>query len=218
MLPEIRITADGSHTLYRRDLDEHYHSLYGSLTESRHIFIEMGLRYRLDKGIACPIRIFEVGLGTGLNAVLTAMTGIKASYTAVEKYPVDVETIRQLHFGDSIDHDLFAKIHQAPSNKRTDILETFSILKLDKDFCSIDLPGIFDCIYMDAFAPEKQPEMWSHERLALLAEVLAPGGVLTTYCAKGSIRRDFESLGLIAERLPGPPGGKREILRVSKPY
>ena len=37
-------TADGSYTLYVPELDEHYHSVKGALTESQHIFIEMGLK------------------------------------------------------------------------------------------------------------------------------------------------------------------------------
>ncbi|MDE6457225.1 MAG: SAM-dependent methyltransferase, partial [Muribaculum sp.] len=67
-----------------------------------------------------------------------------------------------------------------------------------------------------AFAPEKQPEMWSEEALRRVVSVMNPGAVLTTYCAKGAIRRLLQSLGLTVERLPGPPGGKREILRATK--
>lgn len=32
-------TADGSYTLYVPELDEHYHSVKGALTESQHVFI-----------------------------------------------------------------------------------------------------------------------------------------------------------------------------------
>ena len=40
-------------------------------------------------------------------------------------------------------------------------------------------------------------------------------GVLVTYCAKGQVRRDLETVGFIVERLDGPPG-KREMLRATK--
>lgn len=63
-------TADGSYTLYVPELDEHYHSVKGALTESQHIFIEMGLKH---SPVSEP-HILEIGLGTGLNAFLTLLS------------------------------------------------------------------------------------------------------------------------------------------------
>ena len=40
-------------------------------------------------------------------------------------------------------------------------------------------------------------------------------GVLTTYCAKGVVKRTLKSVGFIIESLPGPPG-KREMTRAIK--
>ena len=67
--PQIEITADGSATLYIPEIDEHYHSVKGALTESLHIFIQTGFHYSK----ADPLTIFEVGFGTGLNAFLTLL-------------------------------------------------------------------------------------------------------------------------------------------------
>ena len=74
----------------------------------------------------------------------------------------------------------------------------------------------FDVIYFDAFAPEKQPEMWEPTLFEGLYQALNEGGILTTYCAKGVVRRMLQAAGFTVERLPGPPGGKREILRATK--
>jgi tRNA U34 5-methylaminomethyl-2-thiouridine-forming methyltransferase MnmC len=74
----------------------------------------------------------------------------------------------------------------------------------------------FDLVYFDAFAPEKQPEMWSEELFRHIYAAMNNNGILTTYCAKGVIRRLLQAIGFRVERLPGPPGGKREILRASK--
>ncbi len=79
------------------------------------------------------------------------------------------------------------------------------------------LPAKLDAVYFDAFAPEKQPEMWDEIIFQKLYDAMSHGGVLTTYCAKGSIRRMLQQIGFLTERLPGPPGGKREILRATKP-
>ena len=44
---------------------------------------------------------------------------------------------------------------------------------------------------------------------------MAEGGILTTYCAKGVVRRMMQKAGYSVERIPGPPG-KCEMLRAIK--
>ncbi|MFN7014953.1 MAG: SAM-dependent methyltransferase, partial [Bacteroidia bacterium] len=68
---ELIKTADGSFTLYLKDLDETYHSRHGAEQESMHVFINNGLRYYLLHQFNNEIAILEVGFGTGLNALLT---------------------------------------------------------------------------------------------------------------------------------------------------
>ena len=103
MEKELQITADGSHTLYIPAMDEHYHSVNGALQESRHIFIEAGLHAQ-EKDF---IRIVEVGFGTGLNAFLT-FKDVELSqahhidYHTVELYPLPLDTIRALNYGELI--------------------------------------------------------------------------------------------------------------------
>ena len=71
----IEYTADGSATLFVPELNEHYHSVKGALTESSHIFIDMGL-----KASASPApHILEIGFGTGLNALLTLIELLSSS-------------------------------------------------------------------------------------------------------------------------------------------
>ena len=81
------------------------------------------------------------------------------------------------------------------------------------DFTQLTIKEQYDVIYYDAFAPEKQPEMWTQEIFNQMYECLATNGILVTYCAKGVVRRMLQSAGFTVERLPGPPNGKREILR-----
>ena len=69
MKPAVTITGDGSSTVYLPGLNEHYHSTHGAVQESRHVFIEAGLKI-LKKD---NIRVFEMGFGTGLNALLSAL-------------------------------------------------------------------------------------------------------------------------------------------------
>ena len=220
-------TADGSYTLYVPELDEHYHSVKGALTESQHIFIEMGLKH----SPASDPHILEIGLGTGLNAFLTLLsaeeTRRKVHYTGIERYPLAEETLKQLDYprliGKQHEEDYYA-IHRAPWDTETEVSPWFTLHKIEDDFTRLfnsaegSRPAVprYDIIYFDAFAPEKQPEMWEQSLFDTLYKVLNDGGILTTYCAKGVVRRMLQTAGFTVERLPGPPGGKREILRATK--
>ena len=212
-------TADGSYTLYVPELDEHYHSVKGALTESQHIFIDMGLKH---SSVTAP-HILEIGLGTGLNCVLTLLEAKESQrhvhYTGIERYPLNEEIIRKLNYpsiiGKECEEDYFA-IHQAPWEENVCLSPWFTLHKMEGDFTHCSFEQKYDIIYFDAFAPEKQPEMWEQSLFDNLYQVLNEGGILTTYCAKGVVRRMLQTAGFKVERLPGPPGGKREILRAIK--
>lgn len=227
----IEHTADGSATLYVPELNEHYHSVKGALTESLHIFIDMGLK---ASAVAAP-RILEIGFGTGLNALLTLIeaerSGKEVHYTGIELYPLPWETIEQLRYVDASFADnerigmpveqvaqWFEALHTAPWEEDVVITPHFTLRKVQADFANNHLPLItnhYSLVYFDAFAPEKQPEMWTQELFDRLYVLMSQGGILTTYCAKGIVRRMLQSAGFTVERLPGPPGGKREILRAT---
>jgi len=218
MNPEIRITQDGSHTLYVPSLDEHYHSHFGAITESKHIFINAGLSSLASQRVS----ILEVGFGTGLNALLTAIYAgehkINTTYTTLEKYPLDLEVVKQLNYGSlsgSHGQELFETIHTAPWGAVSAITEWFSLNKILSDL-TIDTPeGLYDLIYFDAFGPDKQPEMWTLEVMSRMAAVTRQGSVLVTYSAKGSLKRMLRALGFEVTLLPGPPG-KRVMTRAVK--
>lgn len=212
----IEHTADGSATLFVPELDEHYHSIKGARTESQHVFVEMGMKHHQ----ANHLHIMEVGLGTGLNAYLTLKEAQKSGrtlrYTALERYPLQWQTVGQLNFTDD---PLFKALHDAAWETEVTITPEFTLIKKALDFTGEEFKKEnerYDIVYFDAFAPEKQPEMWDAQLFEQLFVMLNEGGILTTYCAKGVIRRMLQAAGFIVERLPGPPGGKREILRGTK--
>lgn len=228
----IEQTEDGSTTLFVPELNEHYHSVKGARTESQHIFIDMGLK----ASAATLPHILEIGFGTGLNALLTLETaGLEqrpVHYTGIELYPLSWEEVNVLHYSDN---PLFKELHTAPWHKDVNITPYFTLHKIQRDVnkvmsdkqsamsdrlpvhhSSLTTNHYFDLVYFDAFAPEKQPEMWSEELFRHIYAAMNNNGILTTYCAKGIIRRLLQAIGFRVERLPGPPGGKREILRASK--
>lgn len=210
---QIENTADGSCTLYLPAMDEHYHSIKGALTESQHIFVNLGFCH---SAFSYP-RVLEIGFGTGLNAFLTLLAaekeGKRVHYTGIELYPLPLATIEDLKYsGDP----RFKQLHTAPWNKEIPITVDFTLYKIETDFTGYSFTESYDLIYFDAFAPDKQPEMWSQELFNRLYVITNKGGILTTYCAKGMVRRMLQSAGFTVERLPGPPGGKREVLRATK--
>lgn len=210
-------TSDGSQTLQLPEINETYHSIHGAITESNHVYIERGYLFQSVKNPT----VFEVGFGTGLNALLTAIsaeqTKRKTHYISIEKFPLEKKITDQLNYGFSISKEaqqLFNKIHACNWGEIIQISEFFSLLKLEADLIEehlINIPNS-DVIYFDAFGPDKQPEMWTPEIFLKIFNITSPDGVFVTYSAKGEVRRQLARCGFSMERLPGPPG-KFQMLR-----
>ena len=218
MQSELRLTEDGSHTFFVPAIDECYHSTHGAVQESRHIFIEAALK-QCEKSV---IRVLEIGFGTGLNAFLTLVeaerSGKQIHYTSLEKYPIAIEKALPLNYPEEVDLEnrvAFELMHSSPWNCEVQISPYLSLTKIHADFTEYEFSEMYDVVYFDAFSPEKQPEMWTEERFKTIFLHCNDGAILTTYCAKGMVRRAMQSAGFVVERLAGPPG-KREILRSLK--
>jgi tRNA U34 5-methylaminomethyl-2-thiouridine-forming methyltransferase MnmC len=218
MQTEIITTEDGTKTLYVPELDEHYHSVYGAMQESIHVYIEAGLKKIKKKNI----RILEIGFGTGLNALLSlhyAENNEKTiDYKSVELYPLNKEIIEQLNYSSFFPenyHESFMIMHICRWNKKVMISEKFSLNKIETDFLIYQPDNNIDLIYFDAFGPDKQPEMWTEDLFLKLFDCLNPGGVFTTYTCKGQVKRNLKNAGFKVELIPGPPG-KREMIRATK--
>jgi tRNA U34 5-methylaminomethyl-2-thiouridine-forming methyltransferase MnmC len=211
-------TGDGSKTLFVSELNEHYHSTHGALAEARHVFIKNGL-IRSGRN---PISILEIGLGTGLNALLTCIEAeklkIKTKYFTIEKYPVSLNEAQNMGYVEMIGEGeaAFADMHNADWEVPVVISPHFTLNKIKADIEGLVLSEPIDVIYFDAFAPEKQPKMWEPQVFDYLFKNLTSGGFLTTYCAKGVVKRTLKSVGFIVEGVPGPPG-KREMIIATKP-
>jgi tRNA U34 5-methylaminomethyl-2-thiouridine-forming methyltransferase MnmC len=212
-------TADGSSTLFIRSLGEPYHSMNGALTESNHVFVKNGLLFCQKRELI----VFEVGFGTGLNCLLTAMEaasrGLKIIYIAVEKFPLDEQILKLLNYPTLIAGnapELWEKIHSAKWGVETKISDCFSLLKLNRDFTRLNYDELqgFDVIYFDAFAPAVQPEMWESGIFSDLYKKCNEGAILTTYCAKGEVRRRMVAAGFKVDRTPGPPGKKEMLMAI----
>ncbi len=222
-------TQDGSHSLYVPGLDETYHSTYGAIQEAQHVFIQHGLSYWIEKQRQPRLKILEVGLGTGLNALLTFLTSSKEKvlieYTGLEPFPIPWTYVQRLNYAAKLAQvgsyntaykDLqvkFAMLHQSKATSFSKLSDYFLFQKLGLCLEDFSAPSnSFDLIYFDAFAPSKQPEMWTIALLQKITQTMKIPGVLVTYCAQGQLKRNLQQLGMHLETLPGPPG-KKEMIR-----
>ncbi|MDA3928380.1 MAG: tRNA (5-methylaminomethyl-2-thiouridine)(34)-methyltransferase MnmD [Prolixibacteraceae bacterium] len=213
-------TEDGSHTLYIPEMDEHYHSTHGAIQESNHVFINAGFRHLKLR----EINILEVGLGTGLNALLTMMVcdenKQKVNYFGVEKYPLLKNEYANLNYNTETDFNYqanFLALHEFDFNIPLKLTANFSLTKINADVLDLSFENLpmFNLIYFDAFAPNKQSGIWTPNLFQKLYNACAKNAIFVTYCAQGQVRRDLQSVGFTVERIPGPPG-KREMLRATK--
>jgi len=220
MKREIITTSDGSKTIFIPEMDENYHSGHGALQEARHVFIKNGLQ---NLNVAGEINIFEMGFGTGLNALLTMIEAEqiqqKIHYCGIEAFPVELDLIRKIEYETLFEKQFeltFLELHTSEWNKLHTISEFYKFEKILQKIEDFEPESEkFDLIYFDAFGPRAQKEMWSPEILSKMYKILKKGGILVTYCANGQFKRDLKSIGFSVKALPGPPG-KREMTRALK--
>lgn len=214
-------TADGSNTLFNETIGEHYHSSHGALQESKHVFLEAGLKHAIDlKGE--EISVLEVGFGTGLNFILSLAyceaIKTKLDYTGIEAYPLTVEVLEQTGYKQYVPaknwEELIANYEQALLQKKE--LSPFCQLAIaHTTLAAFSTTEQFDLLYYDAFSVRHQPEMWTDEMIAHACSFLKKGGIFVSYAITGNLKRALKACGMSIEKLPGAPG-KREMIRAVK--
>lgn len=228
------MTNDGSHTLKHCELGELYHSTRGAIGESLHVFIEAGLRHVIrtrtenDRSMSSdgdndPISIFEVGFGSGLNALLTLTNSDEGiDYHAIEQYPIALETAALLNYTDYNPtmprESLFMDLHSANWGESVPITPNFKLTKYNNNIQLFDFEPLhdkFDIIYFDAFSPEVQPELWREQMMRSMYNILKNNGILVTYSSKGLVKQALRAVGFEVTRLEGALG-KRHMLRAIK--
>jgi tRNA U34 5-methylaminomethyl-2-thiouridine-forming methyltransferase MnmC len=222
MKRHLQLTADGSHTIQIDELNVTYHSKHGAIQESRHVFIDAGISYLHQVKQLNEYRILEMGFGTGLNALLTAIfadqMNVHINYHSVEAFPLTADEVAMLNYGTLLQQvSFFSQMHAAPWNTATPIHPKFELNKHYCELSSFITQEPFHIIYYDAFAPTAQPELWTVEVFEKLYRLLKPEGLLVTYCSKGVVRRAMEAAGFRVTKLQGPPG-KREMVRASRDH
>jgi len=220
-IPDLIMTQDGSYTLYSKEHEVTYHSRYGAIQESNHVFIHSGLLPHLKK--QDKISILELGFGTGLNVLLTwknimEIDTVHVDYHSFDVYPLPEDLLNACVYEDhlKIPTSISKNILTSDWDKLIEVDSRFTLTKHNKDILEETLTdNYFDIVYFDAFSPESQPELWSASLFEKIYESMTGQAVLVTYCAKGEVKRILKKIGFTLESLPGPPG-KREMTRATK--
>ncbi len=216
MKRELVFTADGSTSLKILDWDECYHSRHGAIAESQHVFIKNGLHQFKQS-----VNILEIGFGTGLNALLTALDASKRNlavrYVGIDAYPLPLNEANHMNFSDALEVSptLFNSMHQTPWGEYCEISPNFRLCKQQQFLQELQTDHPFDLVYFDAFGYRVQPELWTTAVFKRIYNMMNAEGILVTYASKSVVRKNLIEVGFTVEKLPGPPG-KREMLRAIK--
>ena len=216
-------TADGSNTIFNAEVGEHYHSKHGALQESIHVFIRSGLSYFLENNPAASgVSILEVGFGTGLNFLLSAELctekAITLDYLGIEAHPLSLEMIRQTGYDMYVPAGIWRALianYDGLSSAPVELLPNCKLQIASCKLADFQSEKQYDIIYFDAFATNRQPEMWNENAIGHTVQFLKPGGVFVTYAITGNLKRALKALGFKVEKAPGAPG-KREMLRANR--
>ncbi|WP_037989814.1 FAD-dependent 5-carboxymethylaminomethyl-2-thiouridine(34) oxidoreductase MnmC [Tepidiphilus margaritifer] len=206
------------------DYDDVYHSVHGALAQSRHVFLGGTGLPQAWAGRA-HFAILETGFGLGGNFLATwaawrsdPRRAQRLDFVSLEKHPLTAEDWRHVWAqGESELRPLALTLGQrlpplVPGIHTVEFDEgRVRLFLVYHDAAAIEeIEGRFDAVYLDGFAPTKNPAMWSEPLLAAVARRMKPGARLATWCAAGEVRRRLAAAGLSVRPAPGF-AGKREM-------
>src|SRR6266581_1361309 len=218
----LEFAADG--TPWSEEFGDVYHSAAGGPAQARHVFLAGN---RLPERWAGRERfvILETGFGFGLNFLATwqawrrdpARCG-RLHFVSVEKHPFSLQDLRALHERYPELRQEAAELHArwpvlVPGGHRAELEGGRVVLTLF--FADIkvlrDLRLAADAIYLDGFAPAKNPDMWSAALLRAVSRLAATGATAATWSVASSVRHALEATGFAVEKWKGF-GDKKEML------
>jgi tRNA 5-methylaminomethyl-2-thiouridine biosynthesis bifunctional protein len=224
-LPAARLARDASGTPYSPEFDDVYHSAHGGLAQARHVFL--GGNGLPQRWAARPsFTVVETGFGIGLNFLATwdawradATRSRRLHFVSVENRPFDAGALREaLAPFDAVAPlakalcdawpPALAGFHRVPFDAGRVIL---TVLFGDAAALLPQLVARADALYLDGFAPAKNPALWTPEVVRELARLARPGATLATWTVAGGVRAALAGAGFRVEKRAGF-AAKREML------
>ncbi len=198
------------------DFADRYHSPHGALAQARHVFLggnDLPARWAGRQRFV----ILETGFGLG-NNFLATWAAWRADpercerlvFVSFEKHPLTQADMRRVHASSDLS-ELAAELIAAwpmltPDIHSLDFDRAHVQLLLGFGDAGELLRGLqaeVDAVYLDGFAPDRNPEMWSPHLITRLGKLAAPGATAATWCAARPVRDALASAGFTVERRPG---------------
>lgn len=216
--------AAGDGTPYSALYDDVYHTTHGALAQARHVFLGgNGLPARWRD--VTPFVILEAGFGLGLNFLATWQAWRESHppgrlhFVSVEKHPFCRDDLAGLLAPYSELELLTGELLRqwpplTPGFHRLhfdDGRVTLTLLLGDAQALLPSLVARVDAVFLDGFAPAKNPELWTPALLATVTRLCHDQATLATWSVAGELRHALERTGWTLERRPGY-ATKREML------
>jgi len=216
----LALAADG--TPCSAEFGDVYHSAGGGLGQARHVFLAgNGLpgRWRGRRSFT----ILETGFGLGVNFLATWQAWREdphrcrvLHFVSVEKSPFPGSDLKKVLFEiGGIRNEAAELVAQypllVPGTHRMDFGGVVLTL-LFADIAAVhELDLAADALYLDGFAPDRNPDMWTPQLMRALSRLAAPGATAATWSVAAGVRQALERAGFEVEKSKGF-GTKREML------
>ncbi|MBU4502911.1 MAG: class I SAM-dependent methyltransferase [Nanoarchaeota archaeon] len=193
-------TADDSVTLYSDKYKETFHTMSGAIEESFKKFVEP---CNLKPGMT----ILEIGFGLGYNCLAAIHSIKKIKIIALEKDKEVLEAMQDLEVLDKFKADFeIVKIAAKNLHYKDDNIKIMIILGDAVDTIK-ELNEEFDAVFLDAFSPPKNPELWTLEFFKDVKKLMKKDAVLATYSYARKVRENLTNAGFSVR--DGPVVGRR---------
>ncbi len=185
-------TADGSRTLYHPEFRQLFHSLAGAESEARHKFIgPAGLAAKKNSSL------LDIGFGLGVNALEALRTAAASgNQIEIESFELDERPLRAALEIAPPDSEAAAMLRSLLESR--EFVHPGGRIRLhigDARAMLPACPGEFDAVFLDAFSPDCNPELWTLDFLAEIKHHCRRETVLATYSSAHAVRGALLKLG-----------------------
>lgn len=225
-----QVTDDGSLTLVKMGSNDAFHSGCGAVAETRQVYLSgSGVASRLAEQRST--RVLEIGLGTSMAMLMTVdaslTNGAPLEYVAIETDWIGAATLEFLKPRDWVVQPDLVDEYLDFRNVLPDNVPPGSYpWRFDQDrLITIEVADVrdwnrgadhsFDAIYYDPFCPESAADLWTTASMKAMRDLISDDGKLATYSCSRPVRTALEQAGWDVARVPGPKGGKREVIVAS---
>lgn len=195
-----------------------YRSRHGALAESHAVFVE-GASLRRSWSGRSDFTVLEIGFGLGLNCLAAAQALLaepsapkRLHMVSLEAHPLCRSDLEQAHRALGLaDEPLLRDLRAAwpmrlPGLHRLSLAGGRIFLLLGFGEAEHLLPRLSlraDAVFLDGFAPARNPSAWSVKVIKQIARHVVRGATLATYTSASSVREALEQSGFEVTRVPG---------------